>query len=109
MAKYLARRYGYSPELVEPARRRLVEILGVLDGQLARAGGPYFFGAHLTALDFYSAAALVLPLRRYSLISSTVFFTDWKDFSNIAFSSAVRSIWSTFSTPPEPITTGTPM
>jgi len=64
VAKYLARRYGYSPDLVDPARRRLVEILGVLDGQLARAGGPYFFGARLTALDFYSAAALgmLVPL-----------------------------------------------
>ena len=29
----------------------------------------------------------------YSLISSTVFFTDWKEPSNIAFSSAVRSSW----------------
>src|SRR6266849_5074664 len=54
-------------------------------------------------------AALVRPARPYSLISSTVFFTDWKDFSNIAFSSAVSSFWKTFSTPPEPITTGTPM
>ena len=64
VAKFLARRYGYSPDLVAPARRRLVEILGVLDGRLARAGGPCFFGAHLTALDFYSAAALgmLVPL-----------------------------------------------
>ena len=64
VAKFLARRYGYSPGLVEPARRRLVEILGALDGQLARAGGPYFFGERLTALDFYSAAALgmLVPL-----------------------------------------------
>jgi hypothetical protein len=45
----------------------------------------------------------------YSLISSTVFFTDWKERSNIAFSSAVSSIFRIFSTPPEPITTGTPM
>ena len=64
VAKFLARRYGYSPGLVEPARRRLVEILGVLEAHLARAGGPYFFGERLTALDFYSAAALgmLIPL-----------------------------------------------
>lgn len=63
-AKYLARRYGYSPDLVEPARRRFVEILGLLDRLLARAGGPYFFGPRMTALDFYSAAALgsLVPL-----------------------------------------------
>jgi len=64
IAKFLARRYGYSPEWVQPARRRFVEILGLLDRQLARAGGPYFFGPRLSALDFYSAAALgqLLPL-----------------------------------------------
>ena len=64
IAKFLARRYGYSPEWVEPARRRFVEIVGLLDQQLARAGGPYFFGPRLSALDFYSAAALgqLLPL-----------------------------------------------
>src|SRR6266849_204443 len=45
----------------------------------------------------------------YRRISSTVFFTDWNDFSNIAFSSAVRSSWCTFSTPPAPMVTGTPM
>ncbi len=63
IAKFLARRYGYSPEWVPQARRRLVETLGLLDRQLARAGGPYFFGS-LSALDFYSAAALgqLLPL-----------------------------------------------
>jgi glutathione S-transferase len=63
VAKFLAHRYGYSPELVEPARRRFVEILGLLDRQLARTGGPWFFG-RLTALDFYTAAALgaLLPL-----------------------------------------------
>jgi len=64
VAKYLARRYGYPADLVEPARRSFLEILGALDRQLARAGGPYFFGPRLTALDFYSAAALgsLVPL-----------------------------------------------
>ena len=64
VAKFLARRYGYSAELVPAARRRLVEILGALDRKLAAAGGPWFFGARLTALDFHWAAALgsLLPL-----------------------------------------------
>ncbi|HYV67365.1 MAG TPA: hypothetical protein VE964_14070 [Myxococcales bacterium] len=64
VAKYLARRYGYATDLVEPARRRFVEIVSALDRQLARAEGPWFFGQRLTALDFYWAAALglILPL-----------------------------------------------
>jgi glutathione S-transferase len=64
IARFLARRYGYSPEWVQPARRRFVDILGLLDRQLARAGGAYFFGSRLSALDFYWAAALgaLLPL-----------------------------------------------
>src|SRR5262249_3527063 len=64
VAKYLARRYGYAADLVEPARRRFVEILGALDRQLARSEGPYFFGPPLPALDFYCAAALgsIVPL-----------------------------------------------
>ena len=64
VAKFLARRYGYSAEWIAPARRRFVEILRVLDDTLSRSGGPYFFGAQLTALDFYWAAALgsILPL-----------------------------------------------
>ena len=43
------------------------------------------------------------------LISSTVFFTDWKERSNIAFSSAFNSIWWIFSIPFSPMVTGTPM
>jgi len=64
VAKFLARRYGYAKDLVEPARRRFVEILALLDRQLVRAGGPWFFGQRMTALDFYSAAAIggLLPL-----------------------------------------------
>jgi|SRR5712664_3641665 len=64
VAKFLARRYGYAKDLVAPARKRFLEILTLLDRQLARAGGPWFFGQRMTALDFYSAAAigLLLPL-----------------------------------------------
>jgi glutathione S-transferase len=64
VAKYLARRYGYSAELVPAARRRFVQILGTLDRKLATAGGPWFFGDRMTAADFHCAAALgsLLPL-----------------------------------------------
>jgi glutathione S-transferase len=64
VAKYLARRYGYSADLVAPARRRLIEILAQLGQQLERSGGPWFFGPTLTALDFHSAAAMgsLVPL-----------------------------------------------
>lgn len=58
VAKFLARRYGYSSDWIDPARRRLLEILRLLDEKLSGSGGPYFFGAQLTALDFYWAAAL---------------------------------------------------
>ena len=64
VAKFLARRYGYSSDWIDPARRRMLEILRLLDEKLSRSGGPYFFGAQLAALDFYWAAALgqLLPL-----------------------------------------------
>lgn len=64
VAKFLARRYGYSADLVAPARRRFVEIVTALDRKLAASGGPNFFGDRLTAADFHWAAAMgsLLPL-----------------------------------------------
>jgi len=65
------------------------------------------------ATDFDGARALHSRVyscpNRYSLISSTVFFTELKDLSNMAFSSAVSSMTWIFSTPLLPIVTGTPM
>jgi glutathione S-transferase len=58
VAKYLARRYGYSADLVLPARQRLIQILAHLGEHLERSAGPFFFGSTLTALDFHSAAAM---------------------------------------------------
>jgi glutathione S-transferase len=63
VAMYLGGKYGYAPDRVEPARRRLGEQLGLLRDVLMsgrRAGGPYYFGNRLTALDVYSAAAMNL-------------------------------------------------
>ena len=59
LAELLAGRYGYAPERVARARARLIDILHLLDAELqGAAGGPYFFGARLTALDLYAAAAI---------------------------------------------------
>jgi glutathione S-transferase len=69
LAQGLAARYGYAPERVPAARARLVEALAHLDSELRAGGaasqnngeggeGQYFFGATLTALDFYAAAAV---------------------------------------------------
>lgn len=70
-----------------------------------------------TSLGLCRAARLLVGARPvnlsrggvlYNLISSTVFFTDWNDLSNIAFSSALNSSGMIFSTPPAPMITGTP-
>jgi glutathione S-transferase len=81
-AELLARRYGYAPPLAARARARIIESLGVLDASLERsraAGGRYFLGDEMTALDLYGAAAMaavvppadavrpILPLLRPAL------------------------------------------
>lgn len=61
VAKYLAKRYGYTPGCGPQARARVIEILGLLDSQLKEArsaGYRYFLGDRLSALDIYSAAAI---------------------------------------------------
>ncbi len=63
VAQFLAPRYGYVAGRSEATRRRVVDGLGALEATLARgrdAGGPYYFGAALTVLDLYSAAAMNL-------------------------------------------------
>jgi hypothetical protein len=50
-----------------------------------------------------------LPPPLYSFTSSTVFFTDWNDFWSSVFSAADSSSSITFSTPPAPMSNGTPM
>jgi len=63
----LADKYGYSERAADAAVPRAVEILGLLDRQLAAsraAGQRYLMGAELSALDLYWAtfAALIQPL-----------------------------------------------
>jgi glutathione S-transferase len=56
IAKYLAKRYGFSRELVpSELRDRVRAQLGVLRAELR---GPYFGGAQISALDVYVATAL---------------------------------------------------
>ena len=56
VAKYLAGKYGYAPERVEPARARAREVLQTLATRLGPA--PYFGGDRPDALDAYTAAFL---------------------------------------------------
>jgi glutathione S-transferase len=61
VAKYLATRYGYTPNCGEPARARAIEILGLLARELtksAREGHEYYLGDTPTALDMYSVAVM---------------------------------------------------
>jgi hypothetical protein len=57
-AAFLGKKYGYSDENVARASSRIVEILGVVDTQLAAQharGSRYLVGGELSALDIYWA------------------------------------------------------
>jgi glutathione S-transferase len=61
VAGYLASSYGYAPDRIERAHRRVREIFGLLDTTLAAsraAGHGYLLGDQLTALDIYLATVL---------------------------------------------------
>ncbi len=67
VSKYLARKYGYSPEAGAAAPRRVAKLLGMLTARLKaqrEAGSRYYVGNALTATDIYSAtfAAMFDPL-----------------------------------------------
>jgi glutathione S-transferase len=58
-AQYLAPRYGYRPDNGVEARRRVIEVLGLLARRLhaqREAGSRFYLGEELSALDLYSAA-----------------------------------------------------
>ncbi len=59
IAKYLAQKYGYTPESAAQSRGRVREILGVLADRFA-ASGKFLMGDRLTALDLYFATFLNL-------------------------------------------------
>jgi glutathione S-transferase len=58
VAKYLAKKYGYSPAGGAAAGARAADLLAMLSARLkaqAQAGSPYYVGAAPTAVDIYSA------------------------------------------------------
>ena len=59
--QYLAASYGYAPERIDSAHRRIRDLLALLDATLASsraAGHTYLLGDHLSALDLYLATFL---------------------------------------------------
>ena len=67
VAKYLGKKYGYTPEANDAVGRRVADLLGMLIARLKAqrlAGSRYYVGNSLTAADVYSAtfAALFDPL-----------------------------------------------
>lgn len=67
VAKYLGKKYGYSPEAGAASGRRVAEVLGMLVTRLKAqhaAGSRYYVGDSLTAVDVYSATftAMFRPL-----------------------------------------------
>ncbi len=67
VAKYIGKKYGYSPEAGAASGRRVAELLGMLATRLKAqqaAGSGYYVGRSVTAVDVYSAtfAAMFRPL-----------------------------------------------
>ena len=63
VAKYLGKKYGYSPEAGEAAGPRIVELLRMMAARLKgqqEKGSRYYVGNTLTAVDVYSATFMAL-------------------------------------------------
>jgi glutathione S-transferase len=63
IAKYLAGKYGYSPEAAVASAPRVAQLLGMLAARLRaqyEKGSRYYVGNSLTALDVYSATFMAL-------------------------------------------------
>jgi len=63
VAKYLGKKYGYTPEAGAAAGARVVDLLGALAARLAAqraAGSRYLVGDSLTAADIYSATLVAM-------------------------------------------------
>lgn len=78
VAKYLGKKYGYTPDAGLHAGKRVAELLGMLAKRLKAqqtAGSPYYIGESLTALDVYSATAMAmfhpLPHEQCAMETST--------------------------------------
>jgi glutathione S-transferase len=63
VAGYLAKKYGYSPELGAASGARVAEVLGKLVARLKeqkKAGSGYYLGDKVTALDVYAATGMAM-------------------------------------------------
>jgi glutathione S-transferase len=63
VAKYLARKYGYSPESGAASGARVAQLLRMLGERLRSqrdAGSRYYLGSSVTAVDVYSAACMAM-------------------------------------------------
>jgi glutathione S-transferase len=63
VAKYLGRKYGYSPEAGVAAAPRVAQLLGMLSARLqaqSDKGSRYYVGNSVTAVDLYSATFMAL-------------------------------------------------
>jgi hypothetical protein len=63
VAKYLAKKYGYTPEAGAGAPGRVAALLRMLASRLhaqASRGSAYYLGGSVSALDIYSATAMAM-------------------------------------------------
>jgi glutathione S-transferase len=63
VAKYLGKKYGYTPETGVSSSSRVAELLGTLAARLRAQSGKgsrYYVGSSLTAADVYSATFMAL-------------------------------------------------
>jgi glutathione S-transferase len=63
VAKYLAKKYGYSPEAGAAAGARVAELIGMLAARLKAqrpTGSRYYVGGSLTAVDVYAATVMAM-------------------------------------------------
>jgi glutathione S-transferase len=62
-ARYLSKKYGYSPQAGAAAGARVAQLLAMLAARLKAqqaAGSAYYLGSELTAVDIYSAAVVAM-------------------------------------------------
>jgi glutathione S-transferase len=86
VAKYLGKKYGYSPEAAAASGPRVTQLLGMLGRRLKvqrEAGSRYYVGDALTALDVYSATFIALfnplPLEHCRMDSSARMAFETRD------------------------------
>jgi glutathione S-transferase len=63
VSKYLAKKYGYSPQAGANAGNRVADLLHMLASRLKerrQAGSGYYIGDALTAVDIYSATCMAM-------------------------------------------------